>query len=570
MGERKTRSGRTKLWATAVLALVAGLAGAQEWRFSANQDPALVVPHDDAYSFPDGFKATVDFVPDLKAINRRSNFSNLFCKGNDFQDAYCVMVCSDGRILVDLKGIEPSYYMHHVRVKSGEKYRLELYVTKRNVRFFLNGKENGSYPYAGTFDFSNRFPLRIGSMGGYKFAGSLTYLKLEPLSAVTVPKGGPRPLITKTPKVQKRAAVKWDRAICKEKDRYIGWPTVIRLKNGDILAAFSGDRDEHVCPWGKVQLVRSTDDGETWSEPVTIQNGLIDDRDAGLVQLPDGDILLTWFTSTAYRTAKFVETTYPKSDPKYWWKRHDEKLTDRLRHEASGYFRSISKDNGKTWSAPERMLGLSHTPHGPIALHDGSLLQLGRSTRTSQLDTGNESFSQSVISAWRSTDKGATWQCLCPAIGDTNGENNEPFVFHEPHAVELPDGTLIGLVRYHGDDNCMRETVSKDGGKTWSPMRKTTIFGLPPHIIRLPDGKLVCVYGRRFAAGFGEFAVISDDNGKTWDSTNEICLRPCHNGDLGYPSSCLLPNGDILTVYYHPENVGEKPCLMATKWRVTR
>ena len=28
------------------------------------------------------------------------------------------------------------------------------------------------------------------------------------------------------------------------------------------------------------------------------------------------------------------------------------------------------------------------------------------------------------------------------------------------------------------------------------------------------------------------------------------------------------PGGSIITVYYQSENHGEKPCLMATKWRL--
>ena len=63
------------------------------------------------------------------------------------------------------------------------------------------------------------------------------------------------------PKQQARAEIKWVKEICVEKDRYIGWPTVCRLANGDLLTVFSGDRDSHICPWGKVQMVRSTDDG---------------------------------------------------------------------------------------------------------------------------------------------------------------------------------------------------------------------------------------------------------------------------------------------------------------------
>ena len=559
-----------KTIATLCMALAATAASAFEWSFPQGGDPKLKVPHEPALAFPGGFKATVKFSVDLDRISARSNFANLFCKGNDFLDGYCVMVRKDGRVLVDVKGIEPSYYQTSRAVRSNRACTLELYFTPKNVRIFFDGEESGSYAFVGAYDFSNTHRLQIGSMGGYTFPGSLTYLKLQPLSEVTVPPGGPKPMLTELPKRQARAEIRWSKAICKEKGRYLGWPTVLRLKNGDILAAFSGDRDEHVCPWGKVQLIRSTDGGETWSAPETIQNGPIDDRDAGLVQMPDGDIVLTWFTSTAYRTKQFLEKDWPQANPKFWWKRHDEKLSDETRRNALGYFRSVSKDNGRTWSKPERMKAVSHTPHGPILLRDGSLLQLGRSTRNSQLDTGKD-YSQSIISAWKSVDKGATWTCLCPEVPDMNGENRQTFVFHEPHAIELPDGTLLGLVRYHGADNCMRQTVSKDGGRTWTPMAKTTMVGLPPHLIRLADGKLVNVYGRRVPdGGYGEFAAISDDNGKTWDTANEICLRPCHNGDLGYPSSCVLPSGDILTVYYHPEKPGEKPCIMATKWRVTK
>ena len=125
------------------------------------------------------------------------------------------------------------------------------------------------------------------------------------------------------------------------------------------------------------------------------------------------------------------------------------------------------------------------------------------------------------------------------------------------------------MVRYHGPDNCMRQTVSKDGGRTWTPMAKTPMLGLPPHLITLADGKVVCVYGRRFSdPGFGEFAMISDDGGVTWDSAHEISLAPSHSGDLGYPASCILANGDILTVFYQQPTLGTKPCLMATRWRV--
>jgi len=47
-----------------------------------------------------------------------------------------------------------------------------------------------------------------------------------------------KPISYQPPKEQARAEIKWVKPICVEKDRYIGWPTVCRLANGDILTVF--------------------------------------------------------------------------------------------------------------------------------------------------------------------------------------------------------------------------------------------------------------------------------------------------------------------------------------------
>ena len=553
------------------LAAAAVFAGhAFEWSVPDGDDQRLVVSHDDALRFPRGFKATVRFSCDLTKP-APGGFMNLFCKGNDFQDGYCAMVRSDGNLLVDIKGISAAYRVVPTAFESGREYLLELYVSRTRVRVFVDGVEKGGYAYLGTFDFSNSDSLQLGTLGGYVFHGSLPLVRLEPLESVQIPPGGPKRLLSKAPARQARADILWTRTICQEEGRYIGWPTVCRLKNGEILAVFSGDREEHVCPWGKLQLVRSKDEGETWSAPETIANGPLDDRDAGIVQMPDGTILVTYFTSTAYRSPEIIARSLKPGDAQYWWQRHDEKISEKVRNRELGNFRMLSRDGGHTWTDPERMEGVSQAPHGPSLMNDGSLLQIGRSFRT--VGTGADAYEQTVISSWRSTDLGKTWTCLCAEIPATGDENARPQMFHEPNCIQLPDGKIVGLVRYHGEDNCMRETVSTDGGRTWTAMANTGMPGLPPHLIRLADGRLVNVYGRRFVqtTTCGEYACISDDNGKTWDMEHEIVLNPCaFSSDLGYPSSCVLSDGSILTIYYQrPDESVPKPQLMATKWRVT-
>ena len=380
---------------------------------------------------------------------------------------------------------------------------------------------------------------------------SLALLAAGPKSAKAKPVPARMP-----PMSQARADIRWVRPICVETNRYIGWPSVCRLKNGDVLAVFSGDRDDHVCPHGKIQMVRSHDDGETWSPPQTIADGPIDDRDVGIVQLPDGELFAFYFTSTAYRSLF-------KAHPEY--KEFDDKLTPEARAKATGNFAVWSRDNGKTWSAPRKLDIKGQAPHGPTLLRDGSLLQLGRYW---------DQWRYTIVTAERSTDGGRTWELLCPAVPDSDGENGRPNVFHEPYAVQLADGTIVGQLRREygepkNDSNYLRQTMSKDGGRTWSPMVKTPMHGLPPHLVALPDGKLVSVYGKRQENPCAECAAISDDGGLTWDVKNEIVLSysPDRRGpDMGYPASCILANGDILTVYYQPCESGGKPCLMATRW----
>ena len=84
------------------------------------------------------------------------------------------------------------------------------------------------------------------------------------------------------------AQVDAPRVISKTPQYYCGWPTLTRRANGELLVVWSGGRQQHVCPFGRVDMMRSQDDGETWSWPRTLLDGPIDDRDAGIIETAQG------------------------------------------------------------------------------------------------------------------------------------------------------------------------------------------------------------------------------------------------------------------------------------------
>ena len=102
------------------------------------------------------------------------------------------------------------------------------------------------------------------------------------------------------------------KVICRQAGRYIGWPTIARTADGELLVVFSGDRDAHVCPFGKTFLIRSRDDGESWSAPVVVNDTPLDDRDAGILACADGTLIVSWFTSH-YETTRYLDMARPEA-----------------------------------------------------------------------------------------------------------------------------------------------------------------------------------------------------------------------------------------------------------------
>ncbi len=204
------------------------------------------------------------------------------------------------------------------------------------------------------------------------------------------------------------------------------------------------------------------------------------------------------------------------------------------------------------------------SPHGPLQLENGTVLWAG--TRFDDVFAGIEVHRLD-------TDSGKT-----EFIGRITS-SDENVVLNEPHMIELPDGRLLCHIRgenaelFNGGDETLFtvfQSVSDDGGKSWSEplMLLDKTGGAPPHIIRLSSGELVSVYGRR-KKPYGIMAMVSSDCGESWQTDIPLCENLASD-DLGYPTTIELDGEILLTVFY--DNAGEDlPCrIRQQKWKLIR
>ena len=163
------------------------------------------------------------------------------------------------------------------------------------------------------------------------------------------------------------------KVICGIKDglhRYFAWPSVARLQDHSLAMVASGFRIAHICPFGKVVLCRSFDEGKSWSAQEVIMDTLLDDRDAGICTFGESGVMITSFNNTVDFQRKYgVQNPYTKAyldlaEPK----------ADHEKYLGSTY--TVSHDGGKTFGDIGTLPVSS--PHGPCVLNDGSILYVGR------------------------------------------------------------------------------------------------------------------------------------------------------------------------------------------------
>lgn len=196
------------------------------------------------------------------------------------------------------------------------------------------------------------------------------------------------------------------------------------------------------------------------------------------------------------------------------------------------------------WSTPRR-LGDGIMLNKPTVLSNGDWL-----FTSSVWKTGNS------IKVYASTDQGKTFKLRGTAnIADPKKRGPD-----EPMIVERKDGSLWMMVRCQG----IAETLSHDGGRTWTPVERSSIRHPTARFFlrRLNSGALLLVkHGPMDERTRREklMAFVSDDDGQTWQGGLMLDERE----DVTYPDGVQSEDGRIWIIYDHQRTpLGE--VLMAT------
>jgi sialidase-1 len=323
--------------------------------------------------------------------------------------------------------------------------------------------------------------------------------------------------------------------------KHVHVPDLVQLQNGDLLVVFR-EGSEHISCDGECVMVRSRDGGKTWGERQVLRTyPETDERDCSLTQLLDGTLLCAEWPNGHYDRDGFFHTEAPAN-----------------RSRKMGMYVGRSYDNGYTWEWPEQPIDPAPyfwdmTTEHILELPSGRLLMANDFLRT---DGSPERYACHVLA---SDDMVLTWRELA-IVGDVPDVSLD-----EPALERTKSGRLVMMMRNNTGAEYYR-SFSDDDGLTWTAAVPSGVPGHsnPASLLALPDDTVLCVCAQRGGMpddGLNHarssdpsamYVVASYNDGETWDMAGRRVIRDdLPNFDMSYPSTVLLPDGRIFTVYYY-------------------
>lgn len=296
--------------------------------------------------------------------------------------------------------------------------------------------------------------------------------------------------------------------ISTNQSKYEAWPSIAKLADGTLLISYrTSDTNVHGFDGtGKKVLRRSTDNGTTWSDEITIAKiGIsLDNRNGGMLIFMDDTTETILHTFNTY-AADGTQNTYSTK----------------------------STDGGLTWSEPVLVANNRQTNCNPIKLSNGDII-----FSAFEITSGSVG---SHLYLERSTDNGETWSESTITTDATNKLN-------ETTLIETKiDGSYTGGVVIYSRSSVysknFQKKTSTDYGANWgsgSVDPYLTDQGMSRMMLeRVSTSKIIALY----PATTGFIIMESTDETITWG--NPIFV-PSTTGP--YPDAVFL-NGSYLVVW---------------------
>ncbi len=295
--------------------------------------------------------------------------------------------------------------------------------------------------------------------------------------------------------------------------------TIVETPSGMVSAFFSGTTEGNPDVGIRVaHLVNGK-----WSWPVEVVNGIVNDTLRypcwnPVLFLPKGGPLMLF-----YKVGP---------SPQTWW----------------GMV-TISDDDGKTWSVPQKMGEDPKVGHllGPIK---NKLVQLEDGTLVNP--TSIEYPSKTREQDWRvffeiSKDMGKTWEVVGP-IND-----GVEFDAIQPSILTYPDGRMQVICRTR--QRVLAQSWSSDKGRTWSKMTATDLPNPDSgtDAVTLKDGRQLLVYNHSTKegnepSGRNILNIATSTDGTTWKPVMTLENVPLRAG-YAYPAVIQSSDGLVHITY---------------------
>ena len=276
---------------------------------------------------------------------------------------------------------------------------------------------------------------------------------------------------------------------------YAREPVIRRMPDGSLIClSLSGDETEP-RPGNVVLLLRSADDGASWSEP---------------------EVLFSHSCRGCWATEIFTEGDLPMIVVHTY-------LGDSTTYREIQTFRSYSHDGGKTWTEPVSFpSGLDN-----VSIRQGIVMSNGEWLFPLYWQPTSKGFDwvKHPVSGWSMFRSGAA---ISPDRGKSYFRTGEIAMNDgcawEPNAVELEDGHIVMLTR-NEKISTLGRTDSFDYGRTWSQTVPSPFEnpGTKLSLLKV-EGKIVLLnnFNPTFKVRKNLELWVSSDHMQTWEKKIQL------------------------------------------------